>query len=667
MFKATSKASLLQHVNPAASYPERIEEEDHAGTKLWGYLSWGCLHRWKTSHRSLAWIVGRVAEIGARLEQLDNQTLRGEADLLKSQLSRDGFRPDLVARSFALVRETARRILGMPHFPVQLMGGLALLRGNIAEMSTGEGKTLTATLPACTAALAGLPVHVITVNDYLVQRDAELMEPIYNALGLTVGFVIQGMEARHRAQAYACDITYCNNKELVFDYLKDRIVLGAASSPAHLQIERLYHRSPRVDRLMHRGLHFAIVDESDSVLVDEARTPLIIAGQKSSRFANQIYQVAIELARSLADSGDFTIATGERRASLTARGKESLTALAQAREPFWQIRPNREELVTIALQALHCYGKDRQYLISDGKIQIIDEFTGRVMPDRNWEGGLHQMIEAKEGCEISGIQETVARITYQRFFRRYLHLAGMTGTGAEIAREMWMVYRLKTIRIPTNRPCRRRQHQSEIYASSTRKWAAIIKHIEELHRNRRPILVGTRSVEASEHLSRLLDDLSLPHTVLNARQDKHEAEVVQLAGRQDRITVATNMAGRGTDIHLGEGVAGAGGLHVILTEHHEARRIDRQLYGRSARQGDPGSCISITSLEDELIVDLWQRIPEVLKKMFPEKQALPMWARRLLIYLAQLDAEKQHAAIRRETLQADRKLDQMLSFTGRVE
>jgi len=667
MSKPISKALLLKNKNPEACFPEQIEREDHAGYNLWRSLSWSCWHRWNSS-RSLSWIVDPVLRRGQELEELESEALRAEATALREQLSRHGLQRHLIARSFALIREISFRINGMRHFPSQLMGGLALLQGNIAEMATGEGKTLTATLPACTAALAGLPVHVITVNDYLVKRDAELMEAVYKALGLTVGCIIQGMDPQQRIAAYRSNITYCNNKELVFDYLKDRITLGAMSSPAHLHLEKLYRQKPRSGRLMHRGLYFAIVDEADSVMADEARTPLIIAGQKSARFDESVYQQAVRLADTLQTPADYTLMSSDRRAILTEAGKQQLVALVGALDSFWQVRPYREELVTIALQALHCYSRDRQYLIDDGKIQIIDEFTGRVMPDRNWEGGLHQMIEAKEGCEITGSQETIARITYQRFFRRYLHLAGMTGTGAEVAKEMWLVYRLKSVRIPTNRPCLRRRLPDQIHVNREEKWEAIVAHIRMVHqRENRPLLIGTRSVEDSEHLSRMLERAALEHVVLNARQDKQEAEIVSHAGGLGRITIATNMAGRGTDIHLGEGVSSVGGLHVMLTECHEARRIDRQLFGRAARQGDPGSCIAILSLEDEVVGGLWENLPAIIQPVFTHRHRLPLWMRRLLVYLSQVTAERKHAAIRKETLRADRRLDQMLSFTGKVE
>ncbi|MDL2321930.1 preprotein translocase subunit SecA [Desulfosarcina sp. OttesenSCG-928-B08] len=667
MFETGGKNGGRQ-IHPLACYPEQMEPPDHAGLKIWRKASWHLWHRWRRNGNRLAWIVEKTDAFSGEMARLSDARLRAEREDLKGHLRHLGFTPSLVARSFALIRETASRTVEKRHFPVQLMGGLALLRGCLAEMATGEGKTLTATLPAATAALAGLPVHVITVNDYLVTRDAELMQPLYAALGLSVGCIVQGMDPGARKAAYHCDITYCNNKELVFDYLKDKISLGTAPSSLHLQLERLYRDSPRADRLLHRGLYFALVDEADSVMIDEARTPLIIAGKKSSRLSDALYHETVDFARSLQESVDFTVNHPEKRVALTPAGKSRLAHMAGSKSAFWQIAPNRESLITIALQALHCFHKDRQYLIQEDKIQIVDEFTGRVMPDRNWEGGLHQMIEAKEGCAISGTQETIARITYQRFFRRYLHLSGMTGTGAEVAGEMWSVYGLKTVRIPPNRPCLRKHEPADIHPTSDQRWQAVLHRVRELYeKDNRPVLVGTRSVEASEHLSELLSASGLTHTVLNARQDKEEAEIIAQAGKPGRITIATNMAGRGTDIQLAKGVARAGGLHVILTEHHEARRIDRQLYGRAARQGDPGSCRAITSLEDELVLEYIRNLPVPWAKL--HAYCKPGFDRiaRLLIYLCQKQAEKRHAAIRRETLKADQKRDETLSFTRLVE
>jgi preprotein translocase subunit SecA len=608
-----------------------------------------------------------VESAALSLQSLDQFGIAECARTLAQHLRREGFRDDLVALSFALVREVVRRELGVTLFGVQLIGGYAILKGLIAEMGTGEGKTLTATLPACTAALAGLSVHVVTVNDYLVGRDADGMQPVYDALGLSVGKIVQGMSAAERRSAYQCDITYCNNKELVFDYLKDRIALGNMFTRSHLQMEKLYRDSARLDSLLLRGLNFAIVDEADSVLIDEARTPLIISGERDSSYQQQIYLQALDLASQLDGGRDFAIRARLRSVHLSDVGKTRLTALAQPLGGLWAARRSREELVVKALSAQHLFSRDKHYLVSDGKVQIIDEYTGRVMPDRSWEGGLHQMIETKEGCAISGHRETLARLTYQRFFRRYMTLAGMTGTASEVAGELWTVYRLRVAKIPPNRPVRRDYLPSRIYPTAQAKWQAVVERVAQMHREeQRPILIGTRSVAASEHLSGLLTQAGLPHQVLNARQDRAEAEIVEHAGAMGRITLATNMAGRGTDIRLDVGVAEAGGLHVILTERHEAHRIDRQLFGRCGRQGQRGSCEAMVSLEDELIAAYLGRFPQ-LGRSVAAGRTLPRWLGLLLVNLAQRSAERLHAVTRNDTLRQDEKLDTMLAFSGRVE
>jgi preprotein translocase subunit SecA len=480
------------------------------------------------------------------------------------------------------------------------MGGWVLLHGMVAEMETGEGKTLTATLPACTAALAGLPVHVVTVNDYLAARDAETMGPLYRLLGLSVGTVVSQMDTAARRGAYACDVTYCTNKQLVFDYLWDRISLEGSSSRMKLRIERLAGGPQRSEKLIQRGLHFAIVDEADSVLVDEARTPLIISERGGDTVEQEIYVTAVELARALERNVDFEIDDRDRQVDLLEAGRARLAELGEPQGGIWRGQLRREALACQALSALHCFHLDQHYLVQGEKIEIIDEYTGRVMPDRSWEHGLHQMIEVKEGVPVTGRQQPRARISYQRFFRRYLHLAGMTGTAREVAGELSSVYRLPVVGIPTNRPVRRRSAGERVLRSADEKWEAVAARVAALYDAGRPVLVGTRSVEASERLSALLTEAVLPHRVLNARQDQEEALIIREAGEPGRITVATNMAGRGTDICLAAGVAERGGLHVIATERHEARRIDRQLFGRCGRQGDPGSYESFVSLEDAL-------------------------------------------------------------------
>jgi preprotein translocase subunit SecA len=605
---------------------------------------------------------------GRQLASLGNQQIRELVPELRRRLYSEGMQEALVARVFAIAREVADRLLKMRPFDVQLLGGRVMLEGKIAEMETGEGKTLTATLPACAAALAGIPVHIVTVNDFLVMRDAAWMKPLYVFLGLRVGTITEGMTPEARRAAYACDITYCTNKQLVFDYLKDRLMLGQESRHLHLQIEGLHAEYPRTSRLLLRGLCFVIVDEADSVLIDEARTPLIISNVGESAHEKQVYGEAVAIARQLASGLDFAIRPRERDIDLTERGKRRAAELAEPYGGVWIGPRRREELVRRALSALYLFQRDKQYLVRGDKVQIVDEYTGRVMADRSWERGLHQMIEAKEGCPISGQQETLARISYQRFFRRYLRIAGMTGTAREVARELWSVYRLSVVTIPTNRPVRRRGLADQVYVSVEAKWTAIVDSLRRLHAEGRPVVVGTRSVAASEHLSELLKAAELPHKVLNARQDQEEAEVIATAGGAGRITVATNMAGRGTDIRLGPGVADLGGLHVLATERHDARRIDRQLFGRGGRQGDPGSYQAIVSLADEIVQEQFgARAAWLAKRLARGGDLAPPWLGRLLVGIAQRMAERHHASTRRELLRIDDHLSDLLAFTGRPE
>jgi preprotein translocase subunit SecA len=572
----------------------------------------------------------------------------------------------VVAQSFALVREVAGRTLGMRHFDVQLKGGWILLNGMVAEMETGEGKTLTATLAASTAALAGLPVHVITVNDYLTARDAELMGPVYRMLGLSVGVVVNGKEPAARRAAYACDITYCTNKELTFDYLRDRTAVGTQVNRIQLSIERLGGTQSRASRLVLRGLFFAIVDEADSVLCDEARTPLILSARADQAPERSMYETALTVAARLKSPSDFAVEGGERHVALTPEAKQKLAAWADALPGVFRGTRRREELITQALVATHVFSRDTHYLVRDEKVQIIDEYTGRILPDRSWEQGLHQMVEAKEGCPLTGQQTSIARMTYQRFFRRYLRLSGMTGTAQEIAPELWSVYRLPVVRVPTNRPVQRRDLGEQVCATPAEKWRATVARVREVTAAGRPVLVGTRSVGASDELSRLLTEAGLEHQLLNARQDKQEADIVAQAGQQGRVTVATNMAGRGTDIRLGRGVEALGGLHVIATELHESRRIDRQLFGRCARQGDAGSFEAILSVEDDLSRVYLLPPLRALARRLAAGGGSPALLRRL-VRIAQARAERSHAAIRRDLLKIDEQVGDLLAFSGKGE
>ena len=648
-------------------YPQRMEERrgswlQESARQLMGSL----VRRRKARLGAMRRLVALVERESAQVETLDAAGLLAQANALRAELRRCGFAETLVARVFALVRCAAGRTLGLRHFDVQLMGGYALLQGMVAEMDTGEGKTLTATLAASCSALAGIPTHIVSVNDYLVTRDVQALQPLYQALGLTASAVTAGMSRSDRQQAYRCDVTYCSNKELVFDYLRDRLEMGAATGTLRHTLERLHGDASRGRRLHLRGLGFAIVDEADSVLVDEARTPLIITAPQDMREHAQTACEALDLAARLVDRRDYHIDLEKRRIELTDAGSARIQVLAADLGGFWRTRLGRDELATQAVAASLLFRRDEHYLVRDGKIQIVDEFTGRVLADRSWNRGIHQMVEAKESCAVTAPREPMAGISYQRFFRRYLLLAGMTGTAREVAGELAAVYGLAVLRIPTNRPCRREIGSQRIFATEQQKWRAVSQRVRDLHQMGRAVLVGTRSVRASEALAAELTAAGVPHCVLNARQDQQEAQVVTLAGTAGRVTIATNMAGRGTDIALQADVVARGGLHVILTERHEASRIDRQLAGRCARQGDPGSVETMLALEDSLLDAYRGRALDLLSG--PLLKTVPgQLLARLLVRVAQRRAERLHARIREAMLRDDQRLEDALAYSGRAE
>lgn len=649
-------------------YAERSDERESAIERT--LLAAGSrLTRGFNVRRRQAQHVARLVEQNqAKADALSDSALRACADDLRMTLRQTGFAPELVAQAFALIRCAAERTRGMKHFPVQLMGGYCMLNGALVEMQTGEGKTLTATLPAAVVALTGRPVHIVTVNDYLAQRDAELMGPLYAALGITVGVAYAGQETPERCAAYAADIAYCANKELGFDYLRDRIALPGKQSRTHVLLDQLYGNRKASEPVRLRGLYFAIVDEADSVLIDEAKTPLIIAGAAQSESDQQLYATALDIARTLVPHADFRHEVRERSVTLTVKGKERLARMSGQLPGGWASARGREEIVQQALSALLLHQRDIHYVLRDGKVQIVDENTGRVYQDRTWERGLHQLVEAKEEVELTGRHTTLARITYQRLFRRFLRLAGMSGTVWEVSPELDAVYGLKVARIPTNRPLRRMDAGTRLYPDAASKWQAVVDAVVGHQRQGRPVLVGTRSVMASERLAAMLSERGIGHVVLNARQDKDEAAIVEHAGQPGRVTVATDMAGRGTDIQLGPGMADKGGLHVILTEFHESARIDRQLYGRCGRQGDPGSHEAVVSLDDEIFVHYAPSLVSMLKKRVwrggqPENSA----SAKLLRTVAQRAAERAHAAMRAQTLESDRKLDTDLALSGHSE
>jgi len=637
-------------------YPERAEVREGKLDRLMSsvrYVTGGA----STGQRRLARIVAATQAAAAGLAELADAQLLERATELRARLRRAGFRDlALAGESFALVREAASRRLGQRHFDVQLIGGWAMLNGMLAEMDTGEGKTLTATLAAATAALAGRVVHVITVNDYLAERDADAMGPVYRALGLGVGFVKQGMEPALRRAAYRCDVTYCSNKEIAFDYLRDRMVLGGKPRAIAMKMEAL-SGAGAAQRLLLNGLQFAIVDEADSVLVDEARTPLILSTEAKQGQEEALHKQALELARELGDE-DYVIR--ETGIEITDAGLDRLAARCESLSGVWRGPRRREQLVRQALSALHIFRRDKHYLVRDDKVVIIDENTGRLMPDRSWEQGLHQLIEIKEGCEVTGQRETLARISYQRFLRRYVHLCGMTGTASEVAPELWAVYRLRVARIPTHKPARRVRYPDQIYGRTALKWRAVVESVRRQRAAGRPVLIGTRTVAASEALARELEAAQLPFRLLNARQDREEAQIVALAGEPGCVTVATNMAGRGTDIKLAPGVAEAGGLHVITTELNDSARIDRQLFGRCGRQGDPGSCEAILAIEEDLVSTFLPLAATRLRHI----DRLPRAVGQPVFSAAQWRAERAHSRTRRDLLDLDDYLGDVLAFSG---
>ena len=486
---------------------------------------------------------------------------------------------ELLPEVFALVREASRRVLGMRHYDVQLIGGMVLHKGKIAEMKTGEGKTLVATLPVALNALSGKGVHVVTVNDYLARRDAEWMGRLYGFLGLTTGIIVHGLDDEERKAAYAADITYGTNNEFGFDYLRDNMKFYA-------------------EQLVQRGHSFAIVDEVDSILIDEARTPLIISGPSDEDVS--AYRIMDGVVRQLGPE-HYTVDEKARTAMLTEEGVIRCEELLKLDNLFDPVNVTAQHGILQSLKAHHIFKRDKDYMVVDGQVVIVDEFTGRPMEGRRYSDGLHQALEAKEGVSVAAENQTLAAITFQNYFRLYDKLSGMTGTADTEAVEFQQIYGLEVVSIPPNRPMIRKDYPDLIYRSRKEKYEAILESIRELHKTGQPVLVGTISIETSEMLSAHLKRMGIPHNVLNAKQHEREAEIVAQAGQKGKVTIATNMAGRGTDIILGEGVRELGGLHILGTERHESRRIDNQLRGRSGRQGDPGSSRFYLSLEDDLM------------------------------------------------------------------
>ena len=545
-------------------------------------------------------LVDKVESYRDEMKALSDEELRGKTKEYKERLEKGETLDDLLPEAYATVREAASRVLGMEHYRVQIIGGIILHQGRIAEMKTGEGKTLVSTLPAYLNALEGKGVYIVTVNDYLAKRDSEWMGKVHEFLGLTVGVVLNDMSNDERRDAYNCDITYITNNELGFDYLRDNMVIYK-------------------EQLVQRGLHYALIDEVDSVLIDEARTPLIISGQSGK--STKLYEACDILAQQLTrgddipeyskmdaimgieqeETGDFIVNEKDKLVNLTQQGVEKV-------EKFFHIDnladPENLEIqhnVILALRAHYLMFRDQDYVVKDDQVMIVDEFTGRIMPGRRYSDGLHQAIEAKEHVKVKRESKTLATITFQNFFNKFEKKAGMTGTALTEEKEFRDIYGMDVIEIPTNRPIARIDHQDAVYKTKKEKFKAVVEEVKEAHEKGQPVLVGTITIETSELISGMLKREGIPHTVLNAKFHEQEAEIVAQAGQHGAVTIATNMAGRGTDIKLDEDAREAGGLKIIGTERHESRRIDNQLRGRAGRQGDPGESKFYISLEDDLM------------------------------------------------------------------
>ena len=586
--------------------------------------------------------VERVNALEAATAALSEEQLRAKTEEFRSRLAvglgEDKSERDLLdallPEAFAVVRETAKRVLGMRHFDVQIMGGQALHEGNVAEMRTGEGKTLVATLPVYLNALAGKGVHVVTVNDYLAKRDAEWMGPIYTALGMTVGVIQHDLDHPARKAAYNCDITYVTNNEVGFDYLRDNMAWA-------------------LDQMVQRHLNFAIVDEVDSILIDEARTPLIISGPGHE--APELYAQFARIIPRLVKDEDFTVDQKSHAVPITEKGVAKVEKMLGVTNLYDQRNLELTHQLNAALKAWHLFHKDQQYIVKDGEVIIVDEFTGRLMYGRRYSDGIHQAIEAKEALNVRSEDQTLATITFQNYFRLYDKLAGMTGTAKTEEREFREIYGLAVIVLPTNMSVRRKDLADIVYRSEQAKFDAVIDDIIAEHQKNRPVLVGTRSIEKSERLAMMMRRRGVECNVLNAKYHEQEAQIIKDAGIPGKVTIATNMAGRGVDIKLGEGVPQAGGLHIIGTERHESRRIDNQLRGRSGRQGDPGTTRFYIALEDELMRLFGQ---ERLQKMmdfvkFTDETPIEAGILSRSIENAQSKVENHNYEIRKSVLEYD--------------
>ena len=621
-------------------------------------------------------LLGPIAALEPELRSADDQQFRKRSLALRYRAKCGEPLGHLLPEAFALVREAGRRTIEMRHFDVQLLGGMAMFHRSIVEMLTGEGKTLTATLPLYLVALQGKGCHLATVNDYLARRDAQWMSPVYEALGLSVGVVETEMSRPQRRRAYACDVTYGTAKEFGFDFLRDRLLLrrlregrldlvgtmlgqsggSAAGSEGRWADEKPVQREP----------HFALIDEADSILIDEARTPLIIsaAATEEQRMAVECYKWSAQACEEFVEDEDYEFDHEKRTVELTPAGRRKGRDVAKpetmAAVGMFDVYRHVERAILVDRE----YHRDRQYVIRDGEVVIVDEFTGRLGEGRKWRDGVHQAVEAKEKVEVTVDTGQAARITVQDFFLRYDRLAGMTGTARSSAPELRKIYKCRVVAIPTNRPVIRKRLPELVSGTAEAKWAAVVEEICRTHESGRPVLIGTRSIDKSVHLSKLLEAKGIEHQVLNAHQIAEEADIVARAGLPGKVTVSTNMAGRGTDIKLGDGMAELGGLHVICTEMHDSARIDRQLQGRCGRQGDPGTYRQYLSLDDELLrIGLGPEKAERFEAIGAESDG-PLEGYGRLFRKAQQRVERKHFRDRRKLMYFEKQRKKMQRQMG---
>lgn len=585
-------------------------------------------------------------------------TVQFNTDLqtLQLALKKDGFTDAHLALAFALINQAYFSLMDVRLFDTQLTAAYHLLHNHLAEMATGEGKTFAIGLAAATAAISGVPVHVITANDYLASRDKQSLALLYQALGLSVDAATHGQEPQRRKQAYACNITYCTAKELVFDYLRDG--LHRKKTPIAWDDALTESASP----LLLRGLCMAIVDEADSILIDEARVPLILSQEINNQQEVSYYAQSLNLAHSLVMTTDFQLKSAAMQAELTESGRQKLEMAASTMPAIWHNRLHREETICQALAALYLYRCDQHYVVEEQTVCIIDETTGRIATGRTWSRGLHQLIEIKEGCQPTAGLATIAQITYQRFFPRYFRLSGISGTLLESRNELFRTYDLRVSKVPLRSACQRKRLHSRLFRNKLALRDALVERISNLQSTKQPVLIGTESVVESELLANALQMAGIAHNVLNAKNDKNEAELVAMAGQAGAVTITTNMAGRGTDIKIDEQVNALGGLHVISCQANSSRRIDRQLIGRSARQGDNGSAETWVSLNSSLLL---RRLPLWLRNLCKKNTSrIPSAMIKAMIFVSQSTEERHQALLRKRLLEADAALEDSFSFGG---